>query len=189
MRTIPPSDGVLQANCTLCLWNVNVTPRCPAMGEADEPRLHQLLMHFREERNRDRAWSRATARTKEPIILPRVLGTGKCACLQPDARDGQECTAVNSGSDLRGQSRRIFILRGKLPIPRCCDRHLILYRCTERNARQTVRRYSRITGEPHRTVAAGGVKCPWGLARRKGSHCNPQIAQSTSRWFSDRGNS
>ncbi len=58
------------------------------MGEADKPRLHQLLMQFRDERNRDRAWSRATARTKEPIILPRVLGTGKCACLQPDARDG-----------------------------------------------------------------------------------------------------
>ncbi len=30
-----------------------------------------------------------------------------------------------------------------------------------------MRRHSRITGEPHRTAAAGGVKGPWGLVRRK----------------------
>ncbi len=29
-----------------------------------------------------------------------------------------------------------------------------------------MRQHSRITGEPHRTAAAGGVKGPWGLARR-----------------------
>ncbi len=54
----------------------------------------------------------------------------------------------------------------------------------EWNAGHVVRRNSRITREPHRTAAARGVRCPRGLARRKGSHCNPQIAQSTSRWFS-----
>ncbi len=55
------------------------------------------------------------------------------------------------------------------------------------SAGHAVRRHSRITGEPHRKAAAGGVKGPWGLARQKGSHYNPQIAQSTSRWFSAHG--
>ncbi len=44
----------------------------------------------------------------------------------------------------------------------------------------------RITRELHRTAASRGVKRPSGLARWKGSHCNPQIAQSTSRWISAR---
>ncbi len=87
----------------------------------------------------------------------------------------------------RGAAPRIFILRGRLPIPRCCYRHLILYRRAEWNAGHAVRRHSRITGEPHRTAAAGGVKGPWGLARREGSHCDPQTSQSTSRWFSAHG--
>ncbi len=88
-RTIPPSGGILQAqvhhNRTLHLGNVNVPPSRPAIDGSEDggsrraasgrkrgrPRIHQLLMHLREERNRGRAWSRATARAEEPI-----LGTG-----------------------------------------------------------------------------------------------------------------
>ncbi len=106
MRTIPPSGGVLWAQVhhirTLCLGNAHITPSRPVIkgsedGEADEPilaikcgrpRHHQLLMHFLEERNQCRVWSRATARAEEPIISPQGLGTGKCALLQPDPRDG-----------------------------------------------------------------------------------------------------
>ncbi len=82
--------------------------RVARMEEADEPllavkrgrpRIHQLLVHFREERNQGRAWSRATARAEEPINLPLGLGTGRCARLQPRSRGSRESTAVNSGSD------------------------------------------------------------------------------------------
>ncbi len=71
--------------------------RVARMEEADEPLLavkrgrpplHQLLVHFQEERNRGRAWSRATARAEEPIISPRGLGTRRCARLQPRSRGG-----------------------------------------------------------------------------------------------------
>ncbi len=157
--------------------------RVARMEEADEPLLavkrgrpplHQLLVHFREERNRGRAWSRATARAEEPIISPRGLGTRRCARLQPRSRGGpgkhgrQLWVWFGGGRDTRGvQLRRIFILRGRLPIHRCRDRHLILYRRAKWNAGHAVRRHSRITGEPHRTAAAGGVKGPWGLTRRK----------------------
>ncbi len=116
--------------------------RVARMEEADEPllavkrgrpQLHQLLVHFREERNQGRAWSRATSRAEEPIISPRGLGTRRCARLQPRPRGGpgkhgrQLCVRFGGGRDTRGvQLRRIFILRGRLPILRCRDRHLIL---------------------------------------------------------------
>ncbi len=116
----------------------------------------------------------STARAEEPIISPRGLGTRRCARLQPRSRGGpgkhgrQLWVWFGGGRDTRGvQLRRIFILRGRLPIHRCRDRHLILYRRAKWNAGHAVRRHSRITGEPHRTAAAGGVKGPWGLTRRK----------------------
>ncbi len=121
--------------------------RVTRMEEADEPllavkggrpRFHQLLVHFREERNQGRVWSRATARAEEPIISPRGLGTRRCAGLQPRSRGSpgkhgrQLWVRFGGGRDTRGvQLRRIFILRGRLPIPRCRDRHLILYRRAE----------------------------------------------------------
>ncbi len=173
----------------LSTWGMSTYPvaalpsRVARMEEADEPLLavkrgrpplHQLLVHFREERNRGRAWSRATARAEEPIISPRGLGTRRCARLQPRSRGGpgkhgrQLWVWFGGGRDTRGvQLRRIFILRGRLPIHRCRDRHLILYRRAKWNTGHAVRRHSRITGEPHRTAAAGGVKGPWGLTRRK----------------------
>ncbi len=102
------------------------------------PRLHQLLVHFRKERNQGRAWSRATACAEEPIISPRGLGTRRCARLQPQSCGGpgkhgrQLWVRFGGGRDTRGvQLRRIVILRGRLPIPRCRDRHLILYRRAE----------------------------------------------------------
>ncbi len=69
----------------LSTWGMSTYPvaappsRVARMEEADEPllavkrgrpQLHQLLVHFREERNQGRAWSRATARAEEPIISP-----------------------------------------------------------------------------------------------------------------------
>ncbi len=137
----------------LSTWGMSTYPvaalpsRVARMEEADEPLLavkrgrpplHQLLVHFREERNRGRAWSRATARAEEPIISPRGLGTRRCARLQPRSRGGpgkhrpSTLGLIGGGRHTRGvQLRRIFILRGRLPIPRCRDRHLILYRRTE----------------------------------------------------------
>ncbi len=50
------------------------------------------------------------------------------------------------------------------PMPRSTSDPLSARRMKRWHA---VRRHSRITGEPHRTAAAGGVKGPWGLARRK----------------------
>ncbi len=137
----------------LSTWGMSTYPvaappsRVARMEEADEPllavkrgrpQLHQLLVHFREERNQGRAWSRATARAEEPIISPRGLGTRRCARLQPRSRGGpgkhgrQLWVRFGGGRDTRGvQLRRIFILRGRLPILRCRDRHLILYRRAE----------------------------------------------------------
>ncbi len=55
----------------------------------------------------------------------------------------------------------------------------------EWSARHVMRRHSRITGGPHRTAAAGGVKGPWGLAWWKS--LTVILAQSSSWWFSARG--
>ncbi len=137
----------------LFTWGMSTYPvaappsRVARMEEADEPllavkrgrpQLHQLLVHFREERNQGRAWSRATDRAEEPIISPRGLGTRRCARLQPRSRGGpgkhgrQLWVRFGGGRDTRGvQLRRIFILRGRLPILQCRDRHLILYRRAE----------------------------------------------------------
>ncbi len=177
--------------------------RVARMEEADEPLLavkrgrpplHQLLVHFREERNRGRAWSRATARAEEPIISPRGLGTRRCARLQPRSRGGpgkhgrQLWVWFGGGRDTRGvQLRRIFILRGRLPIHRCRDRHLILYR------RAKMKRWARreTAQQNHRGAAqnscCGRSERSVGTDPAESSHCSPQIAQSTSRWFSARG--
>ncbi len=100
----------------LSTWGMSTYPlaalpsRVVRMEEADErlpaekrgrPRLHQLLMHLREERNRGRAWSRATALAEEPIIPPRGLGTGRCARLQPDAYGGPADAHGSSRSPIR----------------------------------------------------------------------------------------
>ncbi len=157
-RTIPPSGGVLQAqvhrNRTLHLGNVNVPPSRPAIEGSEDGGGRRAAsgrkkgpsttssapraLPGRKEPGQGRAWSRATACAEEPIILPRGLGTGRCARLQPRSRCGpgkqgrQLWVRFGGGRDTRGvQLRRIFILRGRLPIPRCRDRHLILYRHAE----------------------------------------------------------
>ncbi len=155
-RTIPPSGGVLQAqvhcNRTLHLGNVNV-PRSRPANEGSEDGGGRRAASGRKKgpsttssapralpgrKNQGRAWSRATARAEEPIISPRGLGTRRCARLQPRSRGGpgkhgrQLWVRFGGGRDTRGvQLRRIFILRGRLPILRCRDRHLILYRRAE----------------------------------------------------------
>ncbi len=53
-----------------------------------------------------------------------------------------------------GQPHRTFILRGREPIPRCCDRHPIYRWRTELNAGRPVGRTSEITREPDGMFAA-----------------------------------
>ncbi len=75
----------------------------------------------------------ATApRSEKPIVQPRGLGTGRSVDLQPDAhgcpgKHGRQLWVWCIGGDNTrgGQPHRTFILRGREPIPRCCDRHPI----------------------------------------------------------------
>ncbi len=111
----------------LSTWGMSTYPlaappsRVARMEEADEPllavkrgrpQLHQLLVHFREERNQGRAWSRAMARAEEPIISPRGLGTRMCARLQPRSRGSpgkhgrQLWVQFGGGRDTRGVQLR-----------------------------------------------------------------------------------
>ncbi len=111
----------------LSTWGMSTYPvaappsRVARMEEAEEPllavkrgrpQLHQLLVHFREERKQGRAWSQATARAEEPIISPRGLGTRRCARLQPRSRGGpgkhghQLWVRFGGGRDTRGVQLR-----------------------------------------------------------------------------------
>ncbi len=54
------------------------------------------------------------------------------------------------------------------------------------NAGPPVERTSEITREPDGTLAAWGVRGPWGCTRQRSSYCYPQISQGASRWFSAR---
>ncbi len=146
-------------------------------------------MHLREERHR--LW--AAPRSEKPIVQPRGLGTGRSVDLQPDAhgcpgKHGRQLWVRCGGGDNTrgGQPHRTFILRGREPIPRCCDRHPIYRWRTEWNAGRPVGQTSEITREPDGMFAAWGVRGPWGRARRRGSYSNPQISQSVSRRSSAR---
>ncbi len=155
-KTIPPSGGVLQAqvhcNRTLHLGNVNVPPSRPAIEGSEDGGGRRAASGRKKGPSTTSSAPRALpgrkepgqgvvashGRAEEPIISPRGLGTRRCARLQPRLAAARESTAVNSvsdsaaGRDTRGvQLRRIFILRGRLPILRCRDRHLILYRRAE----------------------------------------------------------
>ncbi len=55
-----------------------------------------------------------------------------------------------------GQPHCTFILRGREPIPQCCDRHPFLRWCTEWNAGRPVGRTSEITREQVRGDVTGG---------------------------------
>ncbi len=95
--------------------------------------------------------------------------------------------ASDCGENTRGgQPHRTFILGGREPIPRCCNRHPIHRWRTEWNAGRPVGRTSDITREPDGMFAAWGVRGPWGCTRRRGSYSNPQISQSVSRRSSAR---
>ncbi len=210
-RTVPPSGGVSWAQVhrdhSLHLGNARVPPghsaiegsedggggRAASGRERGHPRTRQLLMHLREERHRGRARLWAAPRSEKPIIQPRGLGTGRSVDLQPDARGcpgkhGRQLWVRCGGGDNTrgGQPHRTFILRGREPIPRCCDRHPIYRWRTEWNAGRPVGQTSEITREPDGMFAAWGVRGPWGRARRRGSYSNPQIFQSASRRSSAR---
>ncbi len=154
--------------------------------ERGHPRLRQLLMHLREERHRGRARLWAAPRSEKPIVQPRGLGTGRSVDLQPNAhgcpgKHGRQLW-VRCGDNTRGgQPHRTFILRGREPIPRCCDRHPIYRQHTEWNAGCPVGLTSEITRETDGMFAVWGVRGPWGRTRRRGSYCHPQISQSVSR--------
>ncbi len=167
--------------------------RADSGRERGHPRTRQLLMHLREERHRGRARLWAPPRSKKPIVQPRGLGTGRSVDLQPDAhscpgKHGRQLWVRCGGGDNTrgGQPHRTFILRGREPIPRCCDRHPIYRWRTEWNAGRPVGQTSEITREPDGMFAAWGVRGPWGRARRRGSYINPQISQSVSRRSSAR---
>ncbi len=148
-------------------------------------------MHLREERHRSRARLWAMPRSEKPIVQPRELGTGRSVDLQPDThgcpgKHGRQLQ-VRCGDNTRGgQPHRTFILGGREPIPRCCNRHPIHRWRTEWNAGRPVGRTSEITREPDGMFAAWGVRGPWGCTRRRGSYSNPRISQSVSRRSSAR---
>ncbi len=205
-RTVPPSGGVSWAQVhrdrSLQLGNARVPPGHSAVEGSEDggggrgasgrerghPRLRQLVMHLREERHWGKARLWATPRSEKPIVQPRGLGTGRSVDLQPDAhgcpgKHGRQLWVRCGGGDNTrgGQPHRTFILRGREPIPRCCDRHPIYRWRTELNAGRPVGQTSEITQEPDGMFAAWGVRGPWGCARRRGSYSNPQISQSASR--------
>ncbi len=165
--------------------------RAASGRERGHPRLRQLLMHFREERHQSRAPLWAATRSEKRIIQPRGLRTGRSVDLQPDAHScpgkhgSQLWVRCGGGDNTRGgQPHRTFVLRGREPIPRCCDRHPIHGWRTELKAGHPVGQTSKIIREPDGMFAAWGG--PWGCTQRRGSYCHPQISQSASRWSSAR---
>ncbi len=145
-------------------------------------------MHLREERHRVRAQLWACPGPRNQSSRREGSGTGQSIDLQPDAhccpgKHGHQLWVwCGSGDNTRGgQPHRTFILRGREPIPRCCDRHPIYRRRTEWNTGRPVGQTSEITWEPDGMFAAWGVRGPWGRTRRRGSYCHPQISQSVSR--------
>ncbi len=173
------------------------------MEEADEPllavkrgrpQLHQLLVHFREERNQGRAWSRATARAEEPIISPRGLGTRRCARLQPRSRGGpgkhgrQLCVRFGGGPrHPRGAAPPNLHPQRTIahpPMPRSTSDPLSARRMKRWARRETAQQNHRGAAQ---NSCCGRSERSVGTGPAESSHCNPQIAQSTSRWFSARG--
>ncbi len=130
------------------------------------------------ETNRPAARARDWAVCWPPARCSRLPGQAWPSALGPVRRWRQHPRGVGP--------HHTFILRGREPIPRCCDRHPIYRWRTEWNAGRPVGQTSEITREPDGMFAAWGVKGPWGRARRRGSYSNPQISQSVSRRSSAR---
>ncbi len=198
-RTILPSGGVLRAQVhrkrTLHLGNVNVPPSRPAIegsedgggrraatGRKKGPSTTSSAPHAppgRKEPGQGMVASNGPCRgTNHPTARARnwEVCTPPARCLRWPGRcsrqlqesDSAVATSHDEGSPAKSSSSEY-----DSPIHRCCYWHLIFYRRAEWNAGHTVRRHSRITGEPHRTAAAGGVRGQRELARWRGSHCNP----------------
>ncbi len=147
MRTIPPSGDVLQAqvhrNRTLHLGNVNVPPSRTAIEGSEDGGGRRATSGHKKGPSTTSSAPRALPGRKESG-QGVVASHGPCRGanhLAARARDWEVCTPsarkhshqlwvrFGGGHDTQvGQPRRIFILRGRLPIIRCCDRHLILYR-------------------------------------------------------------
>ncbi len=110
------------------------------------------------------------------VIQPWGFRTGRSVDLQPDThgwpgKHGRQLWVRCGGGDntRAGQPHRTFILRGREPIPRCCDRHLILGLDQWNHPG---------TGRDVRCVRS--KRSVW-RTQRRGSYCYPQISQSASR--------
>ncbi len=177
-RTVPLSGGVSWAQVhrdrSLHQGNARIPPGHSAIEGSEDggggrgasgcervhPRLRQILMHLREERHRlvSRSGAGLTTapRSEKPIVQPRGS-----VDLQPDnhgcpGKHGRQLWVRCGGGDNTrgGQPHRTFILRGSVPIPRCCDRHPIYRWRTKLNAGRPVGQTSEITREPDGMFAA-----------------------------------
>ncbi len=128
-RTIPPSGGVLQAqvhrNLTLHLGNVNVPPSRPDIEGSEDGGCRRAASGHKKGPSMTSSAPRALPGRKEPgqgvvashspcrganHLAARARGPGK--------HGRQLWVRFGGGRDTRGvQLRRIFILRGRLPIP------------------------------------------------------------------------
>ncbi len=121
MRTIPRNGGILQAQVhphrTLHLGNVNVPPSCPAIEGSEDGGGRRAASSCKKG---------PSTSSSAPHALPGRKEPGQS--MVPGKHGRQLWVRFGGGCDTRGwQPHRIFILRERLPIPRCCDRHLILY--------------------------------------------------------------
>ncbi len=133
------------ATCSLHLGNARIPPdhstvegsedggggRAASGCERGHPQTRQLLMHLREERHRGRARLFCPA-PRNQSSSREGSGLGGLVDLQPDAhgcpgKHGRQLWVRCGGGDNTrgGQLHRTFILRGREPIPRCCDRRPI----------------------------------------------------------------
>ncbi len=149
-RTIPPSGGVLRAQVhrdhSLHLGNARVPPGSPAVEGSEDGGDRKAVKGAVH----DFVSSSCTSGKKgtrvghgcEPRPTPRNQssnregsGLGGLLTSSPMLAAARASMAVSSGSGAAvattpkgGQPHRTFILRGRKPIPRCCDQHAIFGR-------------------------------------------------------------
>ncbi len=209
MRTIPPSGGVLQAqvhrNRTLHLGNVNVPPSRPAIEGSEDGGGRRAASGRKKGPSTTSSAPRALPGRKEPG-QGVVASHGPCRGanhLTTRARDWEVCTPPVPISRRPGKAqpstlgpirRRPQHPRGAAPPnlhPQRTIAHPPMPRSTSDplSARRMKRWARRETAQQNHRGAAQNSCCgrsekSVGTGPAESSHCNPQIAQSTSRWFS-----
>ncbi len=190
-RTFPPSGGISWAQVhrdrSLHLGNARIPPGSPAIeGSEDRGKRTSGIWPWKGPSTTSSSCTSGKKGTGaehgcEPHLTPRNQsssregsGLGGLLTSSPILKAARASMAISSGSGAAvattPEPRRTFILRGRKPIPRCCDRHPILGWCTEWNAGCPVGRTSKITRQPDRTFAAWGVRSQWGCTWRRGSY-------------------